>query len=533
MNKQKFDFIIVGAGSAGCVLANRLSACGKHSVLLLEAGPKDNYLPIHIPVTYSWALENQKMIWQYDTLPENKTSNRSHFYPRGKVLGGSSSVNGMLYVRGQPQDYDTWGKDWGWKDIVPYFKKSEHYQGEETEFHGKGGPLHVSFIEDKSLLSDAIIDAGLACGLPYNDDVNDGDQLGIGYFNLTTKNGQRCSSAKAFLTPIKNRNNLTIITDAQVQKLEFEQNRCTGVKVDCGGTTTHLKANKEVIVSCGAIASPQLLQVSGVGCPELLKKIDVNLVHANPYVGKNLAEHYLVILLYRLNTNIGLNAKLRGLSLVWQSLKYFFTRSGALANSAVHVQAYIKSKLSKDRPDIQLHFFPFSPKIDPKKTVQTELEKEPGMMLSINQLRPESRGHIEAISSDMCDNPHIKPNFLASELDQKTLVEGVKEALKLIKQPHIANYIKSDLVGAETWQNDDDILNHVKEYGATMYHSIGTCKMGEGIDAVVDFKLKVKGVDNLRVADASIMPEMPSGNTNAPTIMIGEKCADLVLKEWL
>jgi choline dehydrogenase len=532
MNEKEFDFIIVGAGSAGCVLANRLSANGKNSVLLLEAGPKDSYVPIHIPVAYSWALENQNMIWQYNTLPESKTSSRPHFYPRGKVLGGSSSVNGMLYVRGQPQDYDSWGKEWGWKDVVPYFKKSEHYQGKEGPFHGKGGPLHVSFIEDKNPLSDALIEAGVAYGLPNNDDVNDGDQLGIGYFSLTTKNGRRCSSASAFLTPIKSRKNLAIMTDAQVKKLAFEQNTCTGIEFDCRGVTQHITAKKEVIVSCGAIASPQLLQVSGIGCPELLKKIDVNVVHANPFVGKNLTEHYLVLLLYRLTSQVGLNSKLRGLSLIWQSLKYLFTRTGALANSAVHVQAYIKSKLSQHRPDIQLHFFPFSPKINPEKTVQTELEKEPGMMLSINQLRPESRGCIEAVSSNMSDNPDIQPNFLDSELDQKTLVEGVKEALELMKQPHIAQFIESDLVGAELWKNDDDILNHIKEYGATMYHSIGTCKMGEGQDAVVDLTLKVKGVKKLRVADASIMPAMPSGNTNAPTIMIGEKCADLILKEW-
>jgi choline dehydrogenase len=528
-NDNVYDFIIVGAGSAGCVLANRLSANPAYRVLLLEAGPEDTDPAIKVPLAYSKVLSQPKLIWQYFTAPEQETNDRQQFYPRGKMLGGSSSINGMLYVRGQPEDYEQWPKGWQWHDILPYFKKSEHYFNGESQFHGQYGPLHVNTIDDPSIVSQSVLAAGMEMGLPLNQDVNNGEQYGIGYFHLTTEHGRRCSSAHAFLRPALQRPNLTVLTQAHVAKLEIKHKICQGVKYTHQGQQCHAVARKEVILSAGAIASPQLLQVSGIGDQAHIKSLGVPCVHQLPAVGQNLSEHYLVALPYRLNSKLGHNYQLRSWRLIWHLLRYVLFKTGPFKDSGVTVQAYLKSTLSPDRPDLQFHFFPFSPKFEPNKTVQTKLETEPGMMITINQLRPQSRGEIKAKTADMNTSPKISPQFLSEPIDCDCLVEGVKLALNMMKQKSIARLIKEPLFPEQTFIDDHTILDHARQFGATMYHATGTCKMGDIENSVVSNELCVHGINQLRVADASVMPFMPSGNTNAPTMMIAEKCANIIL----
>lgn len=531
----EFDYIVVGAGSAGCVLANRLTEDGKSTVLLLEAGGKDTSPMIHIPVGYATTLKDPKVNWLYETEPDPGTHDRVHTWPRGKVLGGSSSINGLLYIRGQRQDYDGWAqlglRGWSYDDLHPYFLRSQHQERDGMDGHAKGGPLNVSDVTEKHPVSDAVIEAGKAMGLPHRD-VNGEDQEGVAYYQLTVKNGRRCSAAVAYLNPAKKRQNLQIETKALAARVLFEGKRAVGVEYTQGGQTKTAKARGEVILAGGAINSPQLLELSGIGHPDVLNAQGIETVSALPGVGENLQDHFVIGNRYRMKPGSpSVNQQSRGLAMIGEVFKYLIQRKGLLTLSAAHVAAFIKTRPELATPDVQYHILPAT--MDLQKMTETgdmELEKQPGITIAPCQLRPESRGSVHVKSAQHDAHPAIRPNYLHDPLDQQTAVAGLRWARELAAQPALAQYIEHELEPGEALQSDDELLEFARETGGTIYHPVGTCKMGPDGDtmAVVDDQLRVRGVENLRVVDASVMPRLVSGNTNAPTIAIAEKASDMI-----
>ena len=531
----EFDYIVVGAGSAGCVLANRLTEDGKSTVLLLEAGGKDTSPMIHIPVGYATTLKDPKVNWLYETEPDPGTHDRVHTWPRGKVLGGSSSINGLLYIRGQRQDYDGWAqlglRGWSYDDLHPYFLRSQHQERDGMDGHAKGGPLNVSDVTEKHPVSDAVIEAGKAMGLSHRD-VNGEDQEGVAYYQLTVKNGRRCSAAVAYLNPAKKRQNLQIETKALAARVLFEGKQAIGVEYTQNGQTKTAKARGEVILAGGAINSPQLLELSGIGHPEVLNANGIEIVSALPGVGENLQDHFVIGNRYRMKPGSpSVNQQSRGLAMIGEVFKYLIQRKGLLTLSAAHVAAFIKTRQELATPDVQYHILPAT--MDLQKMTETgdmELEKQPGITIAPCQLRPESRGSVHIKSGNHDAHPAIKPNYLHDPLDQQTAVAGLRWARELAAQPALAQYIQHELEPGEALQADDELLEFPRETGGTIYHPVGTCKMGADGDtmAVVDDQLRVRGVENLRVVDASVMPRLVSGNTNAPTIAIAEKASDMI-----
>ncbi|HTX49798.1 MAG TPA: GMC family oxidoreductase N-terminal domain-containing protein [Caulobacteraceae bacterium] len=540
------DYIIVGAGSAGCVLANRLTADGKAKVLLLEAGGDDrptknpgqflSNLMIHVPVGYSQTLKDPKVNWLYPTEPDPGTGGRSHVWPRGKVLGGSSSINGLLYIRGQHADYDGWRQlgceGWGWDDVRPYFLRAENQERTGVaDWHAVGGPLNVSDVTQTHPVSDDVIEACVEAGLPRNPDVNGAEQEGVSYYQLTVKNGQRCSAAVAYLHPVMDRPNLRVETGALTTRVLFEGQRAVGVEYRQGGETKTARASAEVILCGGAVNSPQLLQLSGVGPAALLKAHGIEVVADLAGVGENLQDHYVITATFRLKAGtVSVNELTKGTRFLGETLKYIFQRRGLLTLSAAHIAVFCKSRPELAGPDIQFHILPAT--MDTQKLLEEqkmELEGQPGLTIAPCQLRPESRGWIRIKSPDGSVYPAIQPNYLSDPIDQQVAVASLNWARKIAAQPALTKWIDHELLPGAEMQGDDALLAFARMSGSTIYHPVGTCQMGHGPAAVVDPQLRVNGVEGLRVVDASIMPRLCSGNTNAPTIMIAEKAADLIL----
>ena len=532
---MEFDFVIVGAGSAGCALASRLSENGKFTVALLEAGPKDTNPWIHIPVGYFRTMGNPKSDWIYKTEPDPGIAGRSISYPRGRVLGGSSSINGLLYVRGQPQDFDGWAQTgctgWSWDDVLPYFKRSETWKGPNgTEVRGTSGPLSVQPTRLSREIVDHWVDAAVAAGYKRTHDYNDVDQEGVGYFQLTMDGGQRCSSAKAYLRPAKGRKNLHIITDAQTEKVLIEDRTAVGVRARVKGKIVDIRARCEVVLSAGAIGSPQILMLSGVGDPDEIKPHGIDVVAESKGVGKNLQDHLQARPIFKTNLstiNVEINNIFKQALIAAQ---YAVTQRGPMTMAASLGTAFLKTADHLETPDIQFHIQPFS-----ANNAVEGPHKFSAFTASVLQLRPESVGHISLRSRSMDDHPEIHPNYLATETDCRTIVKGIQIARKIAQtEPLKGNITEEYAPGNEVAFDDEDgTLEWARQTSVTIYHPTSTCKMGIDPMAVVDPRLRVHGLDRLRVADASIMPKITSGNTNAPAIMIGEKASDLILEDAL
>lgn len=527
------DYIVIGAGSAGCVLANRLSADPNNKVILLEAGGRDTNPWIHIPVGYFKTIHNPALDWCYKTEPDAGLNGRSIEWPRGKVLGGSSSLNGLLYVRGQPQDYDRWRQmgnvGWGWDDVLPLFKRAENNERGADAFHGDQGPLSVSDMRIERPITNAWIKAAVAAGYKFNPDYNGPDQEGVGFFQLTSRNGRRCSAAVAYLNPVKRRQNLLIITHAQVSKINLAGTRATGATyVDQAGQSQTITARREIILSGGSINSPQLLMLSGIGEATQLQAHGINIVKNLPGVGKNLQDHLQARLVYKCNEPT-LNDEVS--SLLGQArigLKYLLTRSGPMAMAASLAAGFLKTRDDLETPDIQFHIQPLSAE-NPGKGA----DRFSAFTMSVCQLRPESRGEIQLAKADPRAYPKIVPNYLSTETDCRTLVAGIKIARKIARTAPLDAKIATEFRPHPSLPMDDDaaMLDWARNNTASIYHPTGTCKMGQDTNAVVDARLRVHGIRGLRVADCSIMPEIVSGNTNAPAIMIGEKASDMILED--
>ena len=516
---MNFDYVIVGAGSAGCVLANRLTENASTKVLLLEAGPRDTDFWIHVPLGYGKLFARTDVNWAYESEPEAALNGRRIFTPRGKVLGGSSSINGLVYIRGQPEDFDGWGiPGWGFADLLPYFKKAENQHRGADDWHGTGGPLEVADLPDRHELCDAFIASAQRLGIPRNDDFNGARQEGTGYYQATACRGRRCSTATGYLRPAEKRANLAVRTNSLVTRVLFDGKRAIGV--ECGG---EVLKGKEIILSGGAFNSPQLLQLSGVGPGELLQRHGIPVVHALPGVGEDLQDHFYARTFWRCSRPITLNDDMMSL---WRKAgmvaNYVLRKRGPLTVSAGYAAAFVRTRPELGRRDAQIYFINFS-------TAKRGgvLHTHSGFTCAVSQLQVESRGSVRIKSADPAVPPAIRYNYLATENDRRVMVDGLKIARKICTTAPLRDYVAGEYYPGEKVKTDADWLAFCREVGETVFHPTSTCRMG----TVVDENLKVKGVSGLRVVDASVMPSVPSGNINAAVIAVAEKAADLIREE--
>ena len=529
---SRYDFIIVGGGTAGCILANRLTANGQYRVLVLEAGGEPEGFWIPIPAGFSKLLVDRRYNWRFQTAPEDSTQGRIIAVPRGKGLGGSSLINGMIYVRGQPGDYDAWeqggAKGWNFKTLQPYFRKFEAYpQGDASR--GRDGPMHIHQVSERFPIAEAFLDAALQDGQARNEDYNSTSQDGFGYYQVFQHQGRRWSVVDAYLTPARQRANLEIITHAHVLNLTLEGQRCVGLTYRTPSGEHQVRAEREVILCAGAIQTPQLLELSGIGREEVLRAAGVPLRHGLPGVGENYIDHFATRMNWRLKNTLTLNEMARGWRLGLAAAEYFSRHTGILTLGTGLVHGFVKTDPAMETPDIQ-YFFVHASYANAAERI---LDRHPGMTLGVSQLRPKSTGSIHIQSPDPSVMPAIKPNFLSTEEDCRCLIKGMQIARRIVEQPALSRYIESETSpGAET-QSDARWLSFARATGQTIYHPIGTCRMGEGQAAVVDASLKVHGLQGLRIVDASVMPSMVSGNIQGAVMAVAERASEMILQEAL
>lgn len=526
-----FDYIIIGAGSAGCVLANRLSDNPANRVLLLEAGGKDNYIWVKIPVGYLYCIGNPRTDWMMKTEAEAGLNGRSLVYPRGRILGGCSSINGMIYMRGQSRDYDHWRQlgntGWGWDDVLPYFMRSEDNAAGADDLHGEGGEWRVESQRLSWEILDAFHDACLSAGIPATDDFNRGNNEGVGYFKVNQRRGLRWSSATAFLKPALKRRNLKVLTNAQVDSLQMDGRRVTGVHFRHGNVLKSATAEGDTILSAGAIGSPQIMQLSGIGPAALLGRHGITVRHELPGVGSNLQDHLQIRAIYRVGNTVTLNERASSLfGRARIALEYALRRSGPMSMAPSQLGVFTKSDAALDTPDLQYHVQPLS--LD---AFGQPLHDFPAITASVCNLRPQSRGSVTIRSADPADKPMIQPNYLSTPGDRMVAANSLRLTRRIMAQAPLAPFTPQEYLPGVEFNSDDDLAKKAGDIGTTIFHPVGTARMGSDADAVVDDQLRVHGIDGLRVVDASIMPTITSGNTNSPTVMIAEKGADMILKQ--
>jgi choline dehydrogenase len=525
--RKTFDYIVVGAGSAGCVVAARLSEDPSVTVAIIESGGRDKGWKINVPMGVQDLIVKGQHSWGYHAEPQSHLDGRTIAVPRGKVLGGSSSINAMVYIRGNPRDYDRWvdlgAEGWGWRDVLPYFRRSEDQQRGADEYHGVGGPVGVSDRPNRYPICDDFIEAAKNLGFPWTPDFNGASQDGVGFYQYTVKRGLRITTSRAYLHPAKKRRNLTVITHADVERLLFAGNRATGISVRIGQEVVSLVAEKEVIVSGGTINTPKLLMLSGIGPVSELERIGIPVVADNAQVGRNLKDHLFLRTMYRINEPMSLNSVYHSVAgRVGAALEYAMSRSGPLAYPISPVGIFGRSSAATDRPDLQFYFSNYS-----YEHATAVPHRFHGVSLAVSHLHPSSIGTVRLRSSDPADAPRIDPNFFATPEDRQAMKEGVRLMEALVDQPTFKRRVTAE-IGEPSGSTDASLLAYIRRKAVSVFHPVGTCRMGEDQDAVVDSKLHVRGVRGLRVIDASVMPDLISGNTNAASIMIGEKGADLV-----